>query len=198
MNAMIFLMKVIDRIGVWLSTQRFHIRYWPFLILAKGVRINRGTRIKPFYNIIKKTGQNIQVTLEDSVSIGGGTLFQGSGKIIIGPRSWCGEGCIFGCNATISVGKNVMVASYVTFRDTNHIFERTDLPMIDQGIESNPIIINDDVWVGHGVIILKGVTIGRGAIIAAGAVVNKDVPSYAIVGGIPARRIGSRSHEINT
>ena len=91
-----------------------------------------------------------------------------------------------------------MIASYVTFRDTNHIFERTDLPMIDQGIESNPIIINDDVWVGHGVIILKGVTIGRGAIIAAGAVVNKDVPSYAIVGGIPARRIGSRSHEINT
>ena len=58
MNAMIFLMKVIDRIGVWLSTQRFHIRYWPFLILAKGVRINRGTRIKPFYNIIKKSKKN--------------------------------------------------------------------------------------------------------------------------------------------
>ncbi|MEM5663830.1 CatB-related O-acetyltransferase [Bacillus toyonensis] len=53
----------------------------------------------------------------------------------------------------------------------------------------SPPIIGNDVWIGGRVIILQGVTIGDGAIIAAGAVVNKDVPPYTIVGGVPAKPI---------
>jgi serine acetyltransferase len=55
-----------------------------------------------------------------------------------------------------------------------------------------PVVIEDDVWIGTGVIILKGVRIGRGSIIAAGALVKKDVPPYSIVGGVPARRLKVR------
>ncbi|WP_368887411.1 CatB-related O-acetyltransferase [Limosilactobacillus fermentum] len=53
-------------------------------------------------------------------------------------------------------------------------------------ISKGDIIVDDDVWIGYGAIILSGVHISQGAIIAAGAVVTKDVPSYAIVGGVPA------------
>lgn len=54
------------------------------------------------------------------------------------------------------------------------------------------VVLMGDNWIGSNVVILKGVTIGRGAVVASGAVVNKDVPEFSIVGGIPAKVIGSR------
>ncbi len=53
-------------------------------------------------------------------------------------------------------------------------------------------MIEDDVWIGAGAIVLTGVTIGKGAIVSAGAVVSKSVAPYQIVAGVPARRIGER------
>ena len=54
------------------------------------------------------------------------------------------------------------------------------------------IIVDDDVWIGYGATIMSGVHIGQGAVVAAGAVVTKDVPPYAIVGGVPAKVIKYR------
>ena len=64
--------------------------------------------------------------------------------------------------------------------------------MMLQGERSLPILVGDDVWIGANATILRGVVIGRGAIIAAHAVVSKDVQPYEIVGGVPAKKIGSR------
>ena len=75
----------------------------------------------------------------------------------------------------------------------NHKYDRIDCTIDQQGYqEARPVVIGDDVWIGGRVIILPGVTIGNGAILGAGAVVTHDVPSYAIVGGNPAKIIKYR------
>lgn len=78
---------------------------------------------------------------------------------------------------------SVLRQAQISFVDKNH-FE-----------EYSPIAIGNDVWIGARAIVLDGVTIGDGAIVAAGAVVTKDVPPYAIVGGVPARIIRYRFDE---
>ena len=76
----------------------------------------------------------------------------------------------------------------VTIITRNLCFERTDVPMMEQGFyPEEPVYIGDDVWIGDRVLILPGVHIGTGCIVAAGAVVTKDVPDYAIAAGVPAK-----------
>lgn len=68
-----------------------------------------------------------------------------------------------------------------------------DVPIRLQGdLPEQPIVIGDDVWIGTRVIILPDVVVGNHAVIAAGAVVSKDVPEYAVVGGVPAKIIKYR------
>lgn len=61
-----------------------------------------------------------------------------------------------------------------------------------EAVSKGDIIVEDDVWIGNGATILSGVRLGQGAVVAAGAVVAKDVPPYAIVGGVPAKVIKYR------
>ncbi len=65
----------------------------------------------------------------------------------------------------------------------------------NESVTRGPIVLQDDVWLGFRVTVLSGVTVGKGAVVAAGAVVTKDVPPYAIVGGVPAKVIKYRFPE---
>lgn len=107
-----------------------------------------------------------------------------------------GEGCLINHNnvlqagkvdAKIKIGNFVHTGANVMIIAFNHAFDTRDIPTIKQDYYDADVVIEDDVWIGGGTIILAGVHIGKGAIIAAGAVVNKDVPEYAIVGGVPAK-----------
>lgn len=125
------------------------------------------------------------------INIEHGADFATGSTISIGDRS--GIGVDSWIRADLTIGRDVMMGPRVIIYGRDHTFDRTDIPMMDQGMgEYVPIIIEDDVWIGAGVIILKGVRIGQGAIVASGAVVTKDVPPYAIVGGNPANVIRYR------
>lgn len=114
-----------------------------------------------------------------------------SAKVSLGDYS--GIGINARIHGECTIGDYVMMGPDVTILTRNHAFDRTDIPMMHQGFEEEkPVFIGNDVWIGEKVIILPGVHVGDGAILAAGAVVTKDVPPYAVVGGVPAKVIKMR------
>ena len=102
-----------------------------------------------------------------------------------------------GINASIGeqthIGSDVMMGPDCVIYTRNHRCDRLDIPMREQGYGPvEPVEIGDDCWIGGRVTLLPGVHVGNGAVIAAGAVVTKDVPPYAVVGGVPAKIIYNR------
>jgi len=116
-------------------------------------------------------------------------------EITLGDQVQFGPGCIVHCDAII--GNKVLIARNVAMvgRDDHRV------DVVGKAIWDSPrgdhyrVVVEDDVWIGHGAIIVAGATIGRGAVIAAGAVVTRDVPRYAVSGGVPARVLRFRFNE---
>lgn len=103
--------------------------------------------------------------------------------------------CAINCDAVF--GNKVLIAKNVAFvgRD-DHRFDLIGKTIWDSPRgDSAMVVVQDDVWIGHGAIVMSGVTIGTGAVVAAGAVVTKDVAPYSIVGGNPAKLIKMRFSE---
>lgn len=113
----------------------------------------------------------------------------------IGDNSGMGIDCSIG--GVTYIGNDVMMGPHCIMYSYSHAHDRIDIPMNKQGFEKEtPIHIGDDVWIGSRVTILPGVKVGNHVIIGAGAVVTKDVPDYAIVGGVPAKILRMRNEGI--
>jgi maltose O-acetyltransferase len=93
----------------------------------------------------------------------------------------------------VEIGNRVMIASHVAISSLTHDHSRQS--MRHSPVVQKKIVIEDDVWIGAGAVILPGITLGHGAVVGAGAVVTKDVPPYSIVVGNPARILKMRRIE---
>ncbi|HXI71484.1 MAG TPA: acyltransferase [Verrucomicrobiae bacterium] len=153
------------------SFKRFRSTREPGLIIGNRVKIHTWTEF------------NIEPT---------GAVEVGDDSILVG--------AVFMCAEKVSIGKRVIVSYNVTIADSDFHPRDPELRKLDAmanapegdksqrpAVVSRPVVVEDDVWIGIGAIILKGVHIGRGARIGAGTVVTKDVPAGATVIGNPAR-----------
>ena len=121
-----------------------------------------------------------------------------SGKVKIGYATTLGYNNVLA--GEITIGKYCQFGADVALHATNHPISSMTTYINNnlfqgelKGLkEENEIVIGNDVWIGHGVIIVGNINIGNGAILAAGSVITKDVPPYTIVGGVPAKIIKKR------
>lgn len=176
-------------------------------------RLKRGIRSKWLIPQFKSCGMNSRFGMigmlngMKNISIGDFSFFSDYFYITVQrridsipePHITIGNRCCFGafnhitCTNSITIGDNLLTGKWVTITDNSHgsmdIQQLKDSPITRPIISKGPIYIGKNVWIGEKATILPGVTIGDGSVIAANAVVNKDVPPYTLVAGVPAKII---------
>jgi maltose O-acetyltransferase len=127
-----------------------------------------------------------------NVFIDGGVYIRYPRKVVVGSNVSINKDCqIFPSfrdkKGVIQIGSNIRIGPCVKIFAAGH--DISDLYLRDS---AGPVVVNDNVWIGGGSIILQDVIVGEGAVVAAGSVVTKDVEPYTVVGGVPARFIKKR------
>ena len=143
-------------------------------LIRKNIRLD----VLPFNNF----SIGADSTIEDY-----STINNGVGDIHIGERTRIGMGNVL--IGPVTIGNDVMFAQNVVLSGLNHGFEDVTISPSKQPISKSPILVEDEVWIGSNVTVTAGVKLGKHSVIGSGSVVTKDVPSYSVAVGNPARLI---------
>jgi galactoside O-acetyltransferase len=153
------------------------------LYIGTGVAIDGARNIEIGDDVSIMERSNLHALYNGFISIG--HRFSGNINVLLDASN----------GGKITIGNNVLIGPNVVVRASNHVYDRADIPIREQGHSGGNIIIEDDVWVGANAVITTNVVIGKGAVIAAGAVVTHNIASYDIAGGVPAVTIGKRGNQ---
>lgn len=127
------------------------------------------------------------------VHIGAGTSLRcHEGTLRIGAKTVFGRRCTVNAWLDVEIGDAVLLADDVYVCDFDHVVDRFDVPIKDQGIVKSPVRIGDDVWLGTKVVVTRGTRIGAGCAAGASAVLRGDYEPLSVVAGAPARVVRSR------
>jgi acetyltransferase-like isoleucine patch superfamily enzyme len=153
------------------------IKYFPF-------NWSMSLRSKCYKYILKNVG--------DSLNIGDGVTINEPYNISIGSRVSIHPNCWIQGYGGVSIGSYIGIASGTKIISSIHNFSSIDIPIKNQGITKEPVVIEDDVWIGANAIIHGNTIIGHGSIISAGASVSGKIEPYSIIAGNPGRLIKKR------
>jgi len=159
-------------------------------LVYKTMKLFERLRCKYILSLIKH-GENCQIEGFGSFSYN---------NITMGDNVYIGENCcLISSNAQIVIGSNVMISSHAMLASGNHrinVIGELMINITEKEInDDKDIIIDDDVWIGMGAIVLKGVHIGRGSVIGAGSILTKDIPEYSIYTGGFLNKTSKRFNE---
>lgn len=179
------LFRFIDRsfatLGSKLRKLWARLRY-PGLHIGPGVVFGRGVMIGVLNGATMRIGEGTVIEPY--------CLLRSGGLLEIGRNGLIGRNSVISVVDRITIGDDALFAADITVIDHDHATDTT--PYRSAGMVSAPVAIGRNVWIGHGVAVLKGVTVGDDAVLGAGAVVNRDVPAGARTVGVPARPVPGR------
>jgi acetyltransferase-like isoleucine patch superfamily enzyme len=166
----------------------------PTVMVAADVLLNpelttvgSGTRLKAHVRLLGRVSIGRDCVIREYA-----LLHAQRGSITLGEHCSINDYAVLYGDGGITLGRFVRVAAHTVMVSSNHVFDDPDRPIMDQGVDSAPITIEDDVWIGASCCILAGITIGRGSVIGAGSVVTKSIPAGVIAAGTPARVLRTR------
>ena len=156
--------------------------------LFEGARNFKGKKGIALRYIYLKT---IAKSCGDNVAVFPGVYLLNAQNLSVGNNVSIQPMCYLECGNTsgITIGSDVSIAHGVSMIATNHGFDDPGVPIKDQPLKEEPIIIGNDVWIGAKVTVLAGKKIGERCVIAANAVITKDIEEHSLAGGVPAKII---------
>ena len=153
---------------------------------GKSITIGRNIKISSIGSKGYSFGNNF--TIRDfSIIDSFGSLKKDSGKLVIGDNVGVSEFCYFAIRGNISIGDNVIFGPGVRIYSENHSFKLMDRVFRLQEENRSDVLIGNNVWIGSNVTILPGVQIEDNVVVAAGSIVNKNLNTGSLYGGIPAK-----------
>jgi len=164
-------------------------------MLSRYYVLNRVIAYVPCWFLRKFYFKICGLKIEKYSRIDMGNYFCGIKKLSIGKYSHINQGCILDSRAGIEIGNNVSISHRVSFFSLSHDYNSPEFVGVGGKIK-----VEDYVFVGANATILggkNGITIGKGAVICAGSVVTKDIESFCVVAGVPAKIIGRRNEDMN-
>ena len=159
-----------------------------FFLRLRGIRFGKGVVL---VGKLYVSSNSNKIRVGNNVSIGRFSSLNTSdkGEIIIGDRTSLNDFTVISAEKKVEIGKDVVMGQFVVIVDSDHAFRDRRQAIMYQGVTSRPVKIEDNVWVGAQVCILKGVKVGKGSVIGANSVVTKDIQPYSIAVGSPAKVI---------
>jgi acetyltransferase-like isoleucine patch superfamily enzyme len=136
---------------------------------------------------------NRGIVIGNGVFLGRNTILScKNGDIVVEDRANLGFNCEIFSASRVRVGSDVLMAAYTYLVGGDHLYDRVDIPVLQQGRTARGIEVGPGAWLGAHVVVTDGSTIGRDAIVGAGAVVVGAIPEFAIAVGTPAKVIRDR------
>ena len=140
-----------------------------------------------------KGTDNNGITIGEGVYVGRNTILScKNGDIVIDDKANLGFNCEIFSASHVRVGRSILMAAYTYLVGGDHLYDRVDIPVLEQGRTARGIEVDDNAWLGTHVVVTDGSRVGRDAIIGAGAVVVGEIPEFAIATGIPAKVVRDR------
>jgi acetyltransferase-like isoleucine patch superfamily enzyme len=177
--------------GIILLGRRCKIKHKRKIHISGTVNIGDNVEINALSRSGIKLGKNVTILKGTIIECTGVLTRLGEG-LTIGNNVGIAQNCFIQVRGFVEIGNDVIFGPNVSIFSENHNFDNPDMPISKQGETRKGVKIEDGVWIGTRAVILDGVELGKNCIVAAGSVVTKNVPSNAIVAGIPAKIIKNR------